>query len=119
MLLLHPFVCAGDARDLAKGAKMQGSPVPLHLLPEPAGLGRLAPRRGEAIETAAQSLQYTPCNPSPIRRRGRHAMWVRQCELGAQSEFPLPSPSRLASNEAFIPPSQTPAPPRDETRLME
>jgi hypothetical protein len=35
-------------------------------------------------------------------------MWVRQCDLDAQSENPLPIPARIASNEEFIPPPQTP-----------
>src|SRR5688572_1826350 len=34
-------------------------------------------------------------------------MWKRQCELDAELESPLPIPSRIASNEEFIPPPQT------------
>src|SRR5438034_380729 len=34
-------------------------------------------------------------------------MWVRQCELDAQQEAPLPIPARIASNEEFIPPPPT------------
>jgi len=34
-------------------------------------------------------------------------MWVRQCELDAKNEAPLPIPSRIASNEEFIPPPPT------------
>jgi len=41
-------------------------------------------------------------------------MWVRQSESGA---LPLPIPSRIASNEEFIPPLQTPAQKRYESRL--
>jgi predicted TIM-barrel fold metal-dependent hydrolase len=46
-------------------------------------------------------------------------MWVRQCDLDAQSECPLPIPSRIASNEEFIPPPQTPEQRRYEERLKE
>ena len=35
-------------------------------------------------------------------------MWVRQCDLDAQAEAPSPIPTRIASNEEFIPPPQTP-----------
>ena len=34
-------------------------------------------------------------------------MWVRQCELDARNDAPLPIPSRIASNEEFIPPPPT------------
>ena len=34
-------------------------------------------------------------------------MWVRQCELDAEQEAPLPIPARIASNEEFIPPPPT------------
>ncbi len=34
-------------------------------------------------------------------------MWVRQCELDAQNDAPLPIPARIASNEEFIPPPPT------------
>ena len=44
-------------------------------------------------------------------------MWVRQCELDAQAEAPLPIPSRIASNEEFIPPEQTPEQKQYEARL--
>ena len=35
-------------------------------------------------------------------------MWVRQCDLDARQDAPLPIPSRIASNEEFIPPPQSP-----------
>ena len=35
-------------------------------------------------------------------------MWVRQCDLDAQAEAPSPIPTRIASNEEFIPPPQSP-----------
>lgn len=44
-------------------------------------------------------------------------MWVRQCDLDADAEAPLPIPSRIASNEEFIPPEQTPEQKRYEDRL--
>jgi hypothetical protein len=31
-------------------------------------------------------------------------MWVRQCDLDARAEAPAPIPTRIASNEEFIPP---------------
>jgi predicted TIM-barrel fold metal-dependent hydrolase len=46
-------------------------------------------------------------------------MWVRQCDLDAQAECPLPIPSRIASNEEFIPPVQTAEQKRYEARLNE
>src|SRR5437660_6679314 len=44
-------------------------------------------------------------------------MWVRQCDLDAAGDCPLPLPSRIASNEEFIPPAQTPEQKQYETRL--
>jgi len=46
-------------------------------------------------------------------------MWVRQCDLDAQAEAPLPIPTRIASNEEFIPPDQTPEQQHLEARLNE
>jgi uncharacterized protein len=46
-------------------------------------------------------------------------MWVRQCDLDAEADCPLPIPSRIASNEEFIPPSQTPEQRRYEARLRD
>ncbi len=46
-------------------------------------------------------------------------MWVRQCELDAEADCPLPIPSRIASNEEFIPPPQTPEQRQYEARLKE
>src|SRR5436305_3157561 len=34
-------------------------------------------------------------------------MWVRQCDLDAEQDAPLPIPARIASNEEFIPPPPT------------
>jgi predicted TIM-barrel fold metal-dependent hydrolase len=46
-------------------------------------------------------------------------MWVRQCELDAQAEAPAPIPTRIASNEEFIPPPQSPQQKEYEGRLAE
>ncbi len=44
-------------------------------------------------------------------------MWVRQCDLDAQSDAPSPIPTRIASNEEFIPPPQSPQQKEFEARL--
>ncbi len=44
-------------------------------------------------------------------------MWVRQCDLDAQNEAPSPIPTRIASNEEFIPPPQSPQQKEFEARL--
>jgi predicted TIM-barrel fold metal-dependent hydrolase len=44
-------------------------------------------------------------------------MWVRQCDLDAEAEAPSPIPTRIASNEEFIPPQQTPKQKEFEDRL--
>jgi predicted TIM-barrel fold metal-dependent hydrolase len=46
-------------------------------------------------------------------------MWVRQCDLDAQAEAPPPIPSRIASNEEFIPPPQSAEQKAFEARLTE
>jgi predicted TIM-barrel fold metal-dependent hydrolase len=46
-------------------------------------------------------------------------MWVRQCELDAQAEAALPIPARIASNEEFIPPAQSPQQKEYEARVKE
>jgi predicted TIM-barrel fold metal-dependent hydrolase len=46
-------------------------------------------------------------------------MWVRQCDLDAQRETPLPIPSRIVSNEEFIPPPQSPQQKEYEARLAD
>lgn len=43
-------------------------------------------------------------------------MWIRQCEV---EDAGLPIPSRIASNEEFVPPPQTPEQKQYETRLLE
>jgi predicted TIM-barrel fold metal-dependent hydrolase len=44
-------------------------------------------------------------------------MWVRQCDLDARAEAPSPIPTRIASNEEFIPPPQSPQQIEFEARL--
>jgi predicted TIM-barrel fold metal-dependent hydrolase len=44
-------------------------------------------------------------------------MWVRQCDLDAQLEAPSPIPTRIASNEEFLPPPQSPEQKEFEARL--
>jgi predicted TIM-barrel fold metal-dependent hydrolase len=46
-------------------------------------------------------------------------MWVRQCDLDAQIEAPSPIPTRIASNEEFIPPPQSPEQKEYEARLTD
>src|SRR5262249_44968679 len=46
-------------------------------------------------------------------------MWVRQCDLDAAAEAPAPIPTRIASNEEFIPPPQSEAQKRVEARIAE
>jgi len=45
-------------------------------------------------------------------------MWVRQCDLDAQAEAVPPIPTRIASNEEFIPPPQTPEQKEYEARVQ-
>ena len=44
-------------------------------------------------------------------------MWIRQCDLDAQNDAPSPIPTRIASNEEFIPPPQSPQQKEFEARL--
>ena len=44
-------------------------------------------------------------------------MWVRQCDLDIDSDLPSPIPSRIASNEEFVPPPQTKQQKEFEARL--
>jgi predicted TIM-barrel fold metal-dependent hydrolase len=46
-------------------------------------------------------------------------MWVRQCELDATAEAPPPIPTRIASNEEFFPPPQSPQQKEVEARLAD
>lgn len=45
-------------------------------------------------------------------------MWVRQCDLDAQAEAVPPIPTRIASNEEFIPPQQLPQQKDYEARVL-
>src|SRR5262245_26658272 len=44
-------------------------------------------------------------------------MWVRQCDLDAQNDAAPPIPSRIASNEEFIPPVPSPQQEEYQARL--
>jgi predicted TIM-barrel fold metal-dependent hydrolase len=46
-------------------------------------------------------------------------MWVRQCDLDAAAEAPSPIPTRIASNEEFIPPPQSAQQKEFEARLTD
>lgn len=46
-------------------------------------------------------------------------MWLRKCDLDASQDAPLPIPSRIASNEEFLPPPQTPEQQQYEARLLD
>src|SRR5262245_26809879 len=46
-------------------------------------------------------------------------MWIRQCELDAEAESLPPIPSRIASNEEFVPPPQSPEQKQYEARLAQ
>jgi predicted TIM-barrel fold metal-dependent hydrolase len=44
-------------------------------------------------------------------------MWVRQCDIDAANDAPSPIPTRIASNEEFVPPPQSPQQKEFEARL--
>ena len=46
-------------------------------------------------------------------------MWVRQCDLDAASDLRSPVPTRIASNEEFVPPPQLPEQKAVEERLRD
>ncbi len=46
-------------------------------------------------------------------------MWIRQCEVDAEAEFLPPVPSRISSNEEFVPPPQSAEQKAYESRLAE
>jgi predicted TIM-barrel fold metal-dependent hydrolase len=46
-------------------------------------------------------------------------MWIRQCELDAGNDFRPPIPTRIVSNEEFVPPPQSPQQQAVEARLRE
>ena len=54
--------------------------------------------------------------PLPLPPR-RPVMWVRQCELDAGDEGRPPIPARIASNEEFVPPPQSPQQKEYEARV--
>src|SRR5439155_15288618 len=75
--------------------------------------------RNVAADLKSAGLFRADDKSAPTTHRRRITMWVRQCELDAGSEAPLPIPSRIASNEEFIPPPQTRQPKKYEPRLKE
>ena len=46
-------------------------------------------------------------------------MWIRQCDFDVDSPLPAPIPARIASNEEFVPPPQSPQQREYEARLAE
>jgi uncharacterized protein len=46
-------------------------------------------------------------------------MWVRKCDLDAETGVNLPVPSRVVSNEEFVPPPQSPAEKEYEARVLD
>jgi hypothetical protein len=46
-------------------------------------------------------------------------MWIRQCDLDATNPAPAPIPTRIVSNEEFVPPAQSPQQKAYEERLTE
>ena len=46
-------------------------------------------------------------------------MWVRQCDLDAKTDARSPIPTRIASNEEFVPPAQLPEQKAVEERLRD
>src|SRR5262249_43547775 len=83
-----------------------------------------SPSKPTGITTVRQApVASGPRSSAPTRRRrlteGAPSMWVRQCDLDAQVEAPLPIPSRIASNEEFIPPVQSPQQKEYEARLLD
>jgi predicted TIM-barrel fold metal-dependent hydrolase len=46
-------------------------------------------------------------------------MWIRQCDLDATNPAPAPIPTRIVSNEEFVPPAQSPQQKAYEERLAE
>src|SRR5205823_2652786 len=49
----------------------------------------------------------------------RYPMWIRQCDLDAEQEALPPITTRIASNEEFIPPAQSPEQKEYEARVEE
>ena len=58
-----------------------------------------------------------PTAPHPSSWTGAAPMWVRQCDLDAEADDLPPIPSRIASNEEFVPPPQSAEQRQYEDRL--
>src|SRR4029077_551843 len=61
----------------------------------------------------ARSSRFDPTRG----HQGVVAMWVRQCDLDAEADGLPPIPSRIASNEEFVPPPQSAEQREYEARL--
>ena len=74
----------------------------------------------EAIRDDASRMPVDVSNPrqylETYRTQEDDTMWVRKCDLDAQAEAPSPIPTRIASNEEFIPPPQSAEQARFEAR---
>src|SRR5580698_3378168 len=80
----------------------------------------LSPRIGLLIVERIRIPADHPrgCAPLPTRP-GVFSMWVRQCDLDGEADFLPPIPARIASNEEFVPPPQSPEQKEYEDRLAD
>src|SRR6516225_1677533 len=74
--------------------------------------------------TRKKSSLTPAANIEPRAIRSAHnlgslTMWVRQCDLDTGSDFRSPIPTRIVSNEEFVPPPQLPEQKHVEARLSE
>ena len=74
-----------------------------------------------AADAPAGAPEDQQAAPAPIDQPqgGMTTMWVRQCDLDAGSDFLPPIPSRIASNEEFVPPPQSAEQKEYEDRLAD
>src|SRR5262249_40986188 len=78
--------------------------------------GRIGPPpfSREPRASAGRARPRLAAKPTPP---GAQTMWVRPCELHSPPPTPLPIPARIASNEEFIPPPQSPQQKEYEARV--
>src|SRR5580704_10147403 len=63
----------------------------------------------DSCSCAPTNVCIASVNRKPRRDQSRKtAMWVRQSELDAGADVLPPIPARIASNEEFVPPPQSP-----------
>src|SRR5262249_8329357 len=87
---------------------------PLSSILYPSGLWDGECERRKALGCAARlNVAGTPV------RSGAKNMWIRQCDLDATNPAPAPIPTRIVSNEEFVPPPQSPEQRAYEERLAE